>query len=95
MRDILYDIISFILLLFLISLFVFIFTDNKQYKLSKDKNGIIIHKTESVIFGDHIHLMVNDSTIEQIGCYNILFHEVEVGDTIVNGQIKRKNNQNY
>ena len=87
MREIFFSLSSFILLLFIIVLAVFTFTESKIYKFSKETTGLVVHKENSNFFGQHIFILENDSVMISIGCYDILYDNIEVGDSIINGEI--------
>lgn len=90
MREVFYGLGSFIMLLFLVVVSVFVFTESKIHQFSDETTGLVIHKNDHDFFGQHVLVLQNDSLINQIGCYDILYHNVEVGDSIVNGEIRRK-----
>lgn len=92
MRNFFYGISGFTILLFLIVLTVYTFTEVKFYEFPKNSVGVIIHKDSESIFGHHVYVLTPDSTVGQFNCYDILFNNIEVGDSIKNGQIQKNIN---
>ena len=81
------------MLLFIVTLIVFIFTEHKHYYLPETQTGLVIDKSHSFVFGDEIKILHNDSTVGTFNCYDILYNQIEVGDSIINGKVK-KNEKN-
>lgn len=88
MKNFFYGILSFILTLFLVTYVVFLFTNKKYYEFPEEQTGVIVHKEISTFKEQNVFVLHNDSTIGAFNCYDILFEQIEVGDSIINGKIK-------
>lgn len=92
MKEFFYFIASFFITLILISSMVFLFTEKTKYEFPKGTTGLVIDKSENDFLGDRVYILTPDTTVGVFTCYDILFDKVEVGDSIVNGEILRNEN---
>jgi hypothetical protein len=87
MKDLFYGLFSFILSFLIITGVVFLFNaDKKIYKYPKETTGIVIHKTDDFLVGQRVYILNGDS-IYNFNCFDIVFTNSEIGDSIKNGQI--------
>ena len=80
---------SFILFAFIVIIVNDALHDDKQYEFPNNITGIVIEKNSTEIFGKEMYVLTNDSTIKSFDCYDILFDYTNVGDSIIDGKVKR------
>lgn len=80
---------SFIVTLAFITYVVFLFTEKRHHAMPEDQTGIVIHKTEGILNTQNVFVLHSDTTIGSFNCYDILYDRIEVGDSIINGKIKK------
>lgn len=82
MKDFFYGLLSLVIITYVIS----ILTEDIHYEIPKEVNGIVISKNTDGIFGNRFIVLLPDTTIKTIHCYDILYETIEVGDTIKTNQ---------
>ncbi len=76
-----------ILVCFIVLYVIHVETSTVYYELPKEVSGIVIDKHSSNFFGDNLHLLDGSGEVNIYNCYDILFDNIAVGDTIRNGKI--------
>lgn len=79
---------SFILFTLIVIAVNGVLDTDHYYHLPKSETGIIIDKSNTFVYGKEIYLLENDSIVKSYDCYSILYNEIQIGDSVVNGKIK-------
>ena len=77
MKDVFYGLLSFII----IATFLFYLKNTPICEFPEELNGVIIEMESDFLTGKTVTVKT-DSTIKTFVCYDILFNELNVGDTI-------------
>lgn len=85
------DLFYFMLIIAVGAIIVWIGYHDPVYQFPNDTKGIVIDKHESYVLGDIATIAIGTDTIETkpFVCYDILYDQISVGDTIWNGKIHK------